>query len=180
LAWTTPRTWSDGELDTAALMNPHLRDNLRVVPHLIARKTSDQSVTSSTVLVNDTALLAPVLANEVWFLSWQLLWMGTQVSGDIDVVFTFPTGGAIAHAAIWELASSNNKDALRWDATTSPTARNTPNSKGTGVVQSTTIEGIYTNGANAGNVQLQFSQNVSNATATTIKTHSMLMGTKLN
>lgn len=28
MAWTTPRTWTTGELVTAALMNTHVRDNL--------------------------------------------------------------------------------------------------------------------------------------------------------
>lgn len=29
MAWTTPRTWATGELVTAALMNTHVRDNLK-------------------------------------------------------------------------------------------------------------------------------------------------------
>lgn len=28
MAWTTPRTWVDGEVETASLMNTHVRDNL--------------------------------------------------------------------------------------------------------------------------------------------------------
>jgi hypothetical protein len=28
MAWTTPRTWVDGENVTAAIMNAHIRDNL--------------------------------------------------------------------------------------------------------------------------------------------------------
>jgi len=31
MAWTTPRTWTTGELVTAAIMNTHVRDNLNVV-----------------------------------------------------------------------------------------------------------------------------------------------------
>ena len=31
MAWTTPRTWTTGEMVTAALMNTHVRDNLNVV-----------------------------------------------------------------------------------------------------------------------------------------------------
>ena len=39
------RTWTDGELVTAAIMNPHVRDNLDSMgPHSIVRKTADQSV----------------------------------------------------------------------------------------------------------------------------------------
>lgn len=31
MSWTTPRTWTTGELVTAAFMNAHLRDNLNAV-----------------------------------------------------------------------------------------------------------------------------------------------------
>lgn len=31
MAWTTPRTWVAGETVTAALMNAHVRDNLRAI-----------------------------------------------------------------------------------------------------------------------------------------------------
>ena len=30
MAWTAPRTWTDGELITKAIMDPHVRDNLKV------------------------------------------------------------------------------------------------------------------------------------------------------
>jgi len=31
MAWTTPRTWVDGETATAALFNTHIRDNLNAI-----------------------------------------------------------------------------------------------------------------------------------------------------
>jgi hypothetical protein len=31
MAWTTPRTWTAGEVVTAAMMNTHIRDNLNVL-----------------------------------------------------------------------------------------------------------------------------------------------------
>ena len=56
MGWTAPKTWCVGETLTAANFNTHIRDNqLAEGPHLIARKTADQSVTSSAVLVDDTA-----------------------------------------------------------------------------------------------------------------------------
>lgn len=33
MAWTTPRTWTDGELVTAALLNAHIRDNLTALAY---------------------------------------------------------------------------------------------------------------------------------------------------
>ena len=31
MAWTTPRTWTDGEIPTAAILNTHIRDNLNAL-----------------------------------------------------------------------------------------------------------------------------------------------------
>ena len=31
MAWTTPRTWADGDIPTAALLNTHVRDNLNAL-----------------------------------------------------------------------------------------------------------------------------------------------------
>lgn len=36
MAWTTPRTWSFGELVTAALLNTHIRDNLNILKTSVA------------------------------------------------------------------------------------------------------------------------------------------------
>ena len=68
MAYTTPRTWVDGELVTASLMNTHVSDNFTSMgPHLIARKTSDQTDSVGT-LQNDDHLLTPsIAANEVWW-----------------------------------------------------------------------------------------------------------------
>ena len=34
MAWTTPRTWTDGELLTKAIMDPHVRDNLNFLRNI--------------------------------------------------------------------------------------------------------------------------------------------------
>ena len=31
MAWTAPRTWTDGETVTAVLLNTHVRDNLKAI-----------------------------------------------------------------------------------------------------------------------------------------------------
>lgn len=31
MGWTTPRTWVDGEVETASILNAHIRDNLNAV-----------------------------------------------------------------------------------------------------------------------------------------------------
>ena len=81
MAWTTPKTWSAGETLTAANFNTHIRDNLLAINnHVHVRKTADQSVTSSTALVDDTHLTFAIAANEEWI--FQLaLWQSTGAGG---------------------------------------------------------------------------------------------------
>ena len=56
MAWTTPRTWADGEIPTAALMNTHVRDNLNAVStHTHSGAAGDGSAALSSV---DTITLA--------------------------------------------------------------------------------------------------------------------------
>src|SRR6266542_1211240 len=131
MAWTAPRTWTDGEFENAAIFNPHIRDNfLAMGEHLIARKTSNQTVTSSTTLVNDTALVLPVGANEVWQFGFNLIYTAAT-TGDIKFAFTFPAAGEIAAAAaFWD--ANAVVDYFTWVGTTTPTtARSVAGNGGT-------------------------------------------------
>ncbi len=51
--WTQPRSWSVGELTTAALLNQHLRDNLewlKTPPQNVHLPTADVTVTSTSFI----------------------------------------------------------------------------------------------------------------------------------
>ena len=51
MAWSSPRTWTTGELVTAALMNTHIRDNLNALfspPGTTASITTDITTTSTS------------------------------------------------------------------------------------------------------------------------------------
>lgn len=180
MAWTAPRTWTDGELVTKAIMDPHVRDNfLAMGPHLIVRKTSDQSVTSSTVLVNDSALLMAIAANEIWLTRWCLSFSAVQGSGDLKVAFTFPAGGEVGMTAPGADQTSAFTQG-RFEGTTTPTTARAM----AGPISSTArsfqvIEGVYINAGTAGNLQLQWAQNASNATATIMRANSTLWAVKL-
>ena len=179
MAWTTPRTWTDGELVTKAIMDPHVRDNfLAVGPHLIVRKTADESVTSSTVLQNDDVLLFPVAANEIWLFRLGLVYTGIQATGDIKLAFTFPAAGEIAASAVLRDASGTfvYKD---WTGTTTPSSSQIAEAIGATVKRYLPIEGIFINAGTGGNVTLQWAQGASNATATTMRINSTLWAVKL-
>jgi hypothetical protein len=178
MAWTNPRTWTDGENVTASQFNSNLRDDLNSVWHLIARKTSDQSVTSSTTMVNESALIAPMAANEVWFLRYTILYTAAA-AGDLNVTFTLPSGGTIAFCYNSWPDSGGTIDTNVWTGTASPNASRSFNGISTTVPSALVIEGVFINGGSSGDVRLQFAQVTSNATASTIKTNSALIGAKL-
>lgn len=175
MAWTTPRTWTDGELVTKSIMDTHIRDNLDTVWHLIARKTADQSVTSSTAVQDDDHLLATVGASEVWALQYRLR-VSAHTSANLDMRWTFPTGGEIEFSV-----NSYAAGALYGVeyATTSPSAELFAGVITTSEIEPIIVNGFYVGGGNAGTVTLQWAQNASNATSTTLKANSVLMGMKL-
>jgi hypothetical protein len=168
-----------GVVAPASLWNTYVRDNGRAMgPHFIARKTADQSVTSSTVLVNDTHLLLPVGASEVWHARFCLSYTGANGTGDLKVAFTFPTAGDIRMTAYF-----NNQGgtalAQNFSGTTTPTTAKDFNARGATEKTFLVIEGIFVNSTNAGNLQLQWAQQTSSGTATTLYTHSTLWAVKL-
>jgi len=171
MAWTTPRTWSDGELVTAAIMNQHVRDNLSVVPHLLVRKTSDETVASSTALQNDDVLVHAVSANTVWQYRWQLI-HSSAGSGDMKIAFTVPAGATLRHTTFW-LNVSNTATICKWD--TSGTAV-TLRSASVAVMD---IVGTVAIAGTAGNVQLQWCQSTSDVSGTIVAANSTLFGMQL-
>jgi hypothetical protein len=178
MAWTTPRTWTDGELVTKAIMDPHIRDNFNMTMHTIARKSADQIVNNSTTLVNDTHLFAPVLANEVWLIhAWVLFDSGT--TPDIKFAWTVPASATFS----WGFPSSDAGTA-NWANLGSPVALATTASiaivsLGAGTVQGVNMTGIAVIAGTAGNVQLQWAQNTLNASNTTVRLNSALVGCRL-
>ncbi|MES4891417.1 hypothetical protein [Streptomyces sp. NPDC096012] len=66
---------------------------------LFVRKTSDQSVTSSTTLANDSQLLLPVVANATYTLFLMCIFSG-GTTGDIKFDWTVPSGTALRCAGV--------------------------------------------------------------------------------
>lgn len=160
MAWTTPRTWVDGELVTAALLNTHVRDNLNAIgPHVQVVKSADESVTSSVTLQNDDELLIPVLANERWFVV--LIGAVTAGAGGFKFHFDVPAGATFAYQYIYQDGASFNIG--NGNATQTNTFINS------GTNQPFRVEGVLVNGATPGNLTLQWAQASSNAAATTIE-----------
>ena len=153
-------TWTVGEVLAAADVNAWF------VP-LEADKPSDQCVTSSAVFVNDSALAVTPAVNATYIVDCVIYY--TAVSGaDFKFQFTAPAGATFEHVATYvNTAGSFNQGVQQL---TEPHA-----AQGNGTtVMSVEFTGTLVMGATAGNLQVQFAQNVSNATASISKQYSYL------
>jgi len=175
MPFTAPVTRATDFLVTAAIWNAEHVDNFNTaVMHLMVRKTADESVVSSTVQQNDDVLFFAVAANEIWRFELMLITTGTF---DFAGQMTFPSGridgSAIATSGAGTIAltnlGSNSSPSLQWVARCDSTT----------VPRTHSVYGIFANGGSAGNLQLQWAQGTSGATATIVKANSTLWAVRL-
>lgn len=182
MAWTTPRTWTDTEFVTASIMNAHIRDNFNAVgPVMRVRKSSDQSVTSSTTLVDDTVLKFSVTSGDTWFVSLDLLYQGAS-TGDIKMAWTGGTGsisGPWGVMGISTAASGPPSTSMTFQGQTSPA---TTLSLGaiTGFGIPARVFGTFTASGTTPTITFQWAQNTSDVTATTVMTNSTIIAYKVS
>lgn len=173
MAWTAPRTWTDGELVTKAIMDVHVRDNLNAVgPIQKVRKAADETVTSNGTPQNDDHLLFSVAANEVWAITMRLSYTNNNVANStLHIDHTIPAGASGFYT--WRAQTAENED-LAW--TTAQT--------GVGITsaldQPVWIDGTLINAGTAGTFQFQWAQTASSVTATTIRAGSWLWAVRLS
>jgi hypothetical protein len=129
-------------------------------------KSANQSVTSSTVLVNDTHLLLPLAANATYLLDGFIAYDGAFGAGEFKTDWTLPAGAAL----FWGLNGPTVGGGALYDSN----SRNSgtvaaAGTYGTGGTRtSISPRGYITTGGTAGTLRLQWAQNASNATATTV------------
>jgi hypothetical protein len=140
--------------------------NTWFVPTLVV-KPSDQSVTSSTTLVNDTALLLPVAANALYTFNLVLLLIANDTA-QIKMQFTGPAGATMQSGIM------GFNTGATFGATTRAIA--TPVTfTGNGVAQVPLFwQGTVQTVGTPGTFQFQWAQNTSNGTACTVKVGSSL------
>lgn len=156
-------TWTVGEVLSASDVNAWF------VP-LAVIKPSGQSVTSSTTLVNDNDLVLPVAASASYIFECFLSFTATS-GGDLKWTWAVPAGASLLYQPVHNEGGAtglNNSTLTYSDANTIPAA-------GAGAtVESVTMKGNLTLSSTAGNLQLRWAQNASNAGATTIRAQSHL------
>ena len=133
-------------------------------------KTGNQSVTSSTTLVNCTDLSFSIAANEAWVGTFLPI-VAAGTSGGMKWAFTAPSGRSItvrAQGGAAFSASIIDGNGLTGNGTTGIHT--------TGTKYELTM--IISNSSTAGTVQFQFAQNASNGTATTVSKNSTMIVTR--
>jgi hypothetical protein len=143
------------------------------------RKSADQSVTSSTTLVNDTHLKFAVAANETYIFQVWLYTYAADGTPDIKLTCAGPSGSTV----LW----SSSQVIYLSDGT--PTLTTVQTSGATGGASSLFVDannraimlyGTIANGGTAGDLQFQWAQNTSSANSTTIKAGSSIFGIKVS
>jgi len=160
-------TWSSGQVLTAADVDSWF------VP-LVAYKTADEAVTSSTTLQNDDDLFVSVAASATYQLIAYFIYDGgTTGSSDLKIGWTFPSGLTMAYGHIGMTTSATITEA---SVATSSDQTNNPQfgSDGAGQNRAAYLLGTVFVSTTAGTLQLQWAQGTSSGTATHMKKGSWL------
>ena len=170
--WDTPL--AQASITIGAVIT--VTDEREFLPWLATRrvinKIIDETIISNAVLQNDDELLFAIKANEVWRFKAYLRFNSGTVP-DIQFAFTVPAGATVQYGGY-----DNGPGVL------APKVVNASGGfydvNGAGAIDNfAVIEGVVVNGANAGNVQLQWAQYSSTASNTTVKKGSCILADRL-
>ena len=139
------------------------------------RKSSDQTVTSSTTLVNDSQLKFAVAANETYIFQAWLYTYAADGTPDIKVTFTGPAGSTVLWSSSQVIFNAGGSTTLTVVAAGATTADLFVDSN----LRAIQLYGTILNSSTAGDLQFQFAQNTSSANGTSVKAGSSIFGIKV-
>lgn len=145
---------------------------------LYAAKTADQSVTSSTTLVNDTHLSValPVVGTYLFDL-WLYGASAANAAGDLSVGFSFPAGTCMAGGIGPDVSlASGNAVIGQFGVNTALTSGGVYNAYGLSTGVTLTYLHVNLTVTATGTFQLMWAQSTSNASASTLKAGSHMLG----
>lgn len=142
----------------------------------VVRKSANEVVNGSSTLQNDDHLLLALGVSEVWAFEF-VIFHDSGTTPDIKMAITVPAGATLAWGSLYALATGGSSFTGTTE-TVSGTSRDFATA-GVGVTRIVTLTGYVANGANAGNLQLQWAQNTSNGTDTTVHANSILKAWQL-
>lgn len=144
-----------------------------MIPDEVVKSTTE-TVTSSTTFQNDDELFLPGVANAQYHFTLLLL-HSAGTTGKFKMQFAAPTGATVSwgvHSAHINMTSSTTVADMSLPSRVLADAQQ----MGGGNLTGTTafIEGVFTTSSTAGNLTLQWAQNVSDAAATQVRAGSVL------
>lgn len=139
------------------------------------RKSANQSVTSSTTVINDTHLKFAVAANETYIFQLFLWTYAADGTPDIKLTCTGPSGSTVSWSSSQVIFNAAGSTTLTVVSASGVTADLFVDANERGIQ----LYGTIANGANAGDLQLQWAQNTSSANSTTVKAGSYIFGIKV-
>jgi hypothetical protein len=157
------------ELITPTIWNADLVGNMNSLPHLLVRKTSDETDSIGTLQNDDQLVTASIPANEVWQLEWRLICVSAS-SGLFQMAVTFPSGTFVG--TLYAVTSS-----LVISATSSPATSSGADINTSAAGQMIMLKAVFSNGGTPGVVTLQWARATSGSF--TVKANSTLWGVKL-
>lgn len=133
-------------------------------------KPTDQSLTSNTTLQDDSALTLPVLAAATYFFICYLNYEGANGAGFLKWTWSVPSGAAMRYHIVRQGTGGGADSGLTLTDSTTTDA----DTLGAGNLQGLTMLGTLVMSSTAGDIQLEWAQNASNATPTIVHAQSFL------
>jgi|SRR5882757_2660360 len=155
-------------------------DSLNAMQPLIAIKTAGEAVTSSTAMQNDNELFLPAVASATYLMELYLMYDSSTAS-DIKIGWTVPTGATMIWAPMGaNLGEATNSAVLSMNlqSRVETETANLGGSTSTGI--GATAWGVLIMSTTAGNLQFQWAQATSGATATNVRVPSTLKLTRIS
>lgn len=163
-------TWTPGQVLTASDVNTYF------VPK-VAIKTVNESVTSSTTLQNDDELFLSLAANATYLIIAYIRFDGST-TGDFKWQWTMPASGTARFGDLHQRVPETDSTAGVTDLL--QTDIGAIGCNGAGATLPLFQIGNATTAGTAGNLQLTWAQNTSNATATRVLTSSLLIAFRIS
>lgn len=148
---------------------------MQAILPLYVRKGADQSVTSSTALVNDSALFQSVLANATYEMYAFLIYDGASGT-NLKIAFYGPSGATLDWMQDGNTGGNTSAGGTTWwGYNTISTNNSTYGTVGAGSKLACRPSGLLITSSTAGTFGLQFAQGGSNATAVHVFTGSWMI-----
>lgn len=164
-------TFATGDVPSATQVNQWF------VNKIFARKASNESVSSSTTLQDDNDLFFSCEANTIYHVTLGLF-VSAQTANDCKIDFSLPASASFNYTISTQTTTATGYSDDQIFPGTAGTASGIGGIGGAGNA-AVHIEGIFITAGTAGQFKLQWAQNVSGASGTTMIANSWLLAERV-